>query len=151
MYPKIYLAYGSNLNLAQMDRRCPTAVILGRSVLKGYKLLFRGRKDNAVATVEPCKGSSVPVLLWEIYEEDEASLDIYEGHPKLYRKEIVKVKLDRKTVKAMMYVMNDGRPLGKPNPYYYNTILEGYRVCEFDPKILAKGVVDSIGNRKHTS
>jgi len=144
MYPKIYLAYGSNLNLTQMAHRCPTATILGTGELKDYRLLFRGRNGMAVATVEPCKGASVPVLLWAITAADEASLDIYEGHPRLYRKETVKVKLNRRKVEAMMYVMNEGRPLGKPSPFYYNTILEGYEECEFDARILEQGVTDSM-------
>ena len=56
MYPKIYLAYGSNLNLDQMAYRCPTATILGTSELNGYRLLFRGGHGGAVATVEPYEG-----------------------------------------------------------------------------------------------
>lgn len=144
MYPKIYLAYGSNLNLTQMAHRCPTAAILGTSELKDYKLLFRGRSGSAVATVEPCKGASVPVLLWSITAEDEKSLDRYEGWPFLYRKETVTVKLNRRKVEAMMYVMNEGRPLGKPSTFYYNTILEGYKECEFDVRILEQGVTDSV-------
>ena len=68
---KIYLAYGSNLNLKQMAQRCPTAKVLGTSTLKDYQLMFRGAFGNAHATVEPCNGSEVPVLLWGITEEDE--------------------------------------------------------------------------------
>ena len=39
---RLYIAYGSNLNLLQMAFRCPTAEIAGKSELKGYELLFRG-------------------------------------------------------------------------------------------------------------
>ena len=125
MYPKIYLAYGSNLNLDQMAYRCPTATILGTSELKDYRLLFRGGHGSAVATVEPYEGGSVPVLLWAITASDEAALDHYEGWPFLYRKENVTVKLGRRNVQAMAYIMNDGRPLGMPSPFYYKTILDG--------------------------
>ncbi len=45
---RLYIAYGSNLNLPQMGRRCPTAKVVGTSEIKNYELLFRG-----VATVEP--------------------------------------------------------------------------------------------------
>ncbi len=58
---KLYIAYGSNLNLSQMKHRCPTARVIGTSELKDYELVFRGSGHNAVATVEPCKGSTVPV------------------------------------------------------------------------------------------
>ena len=39
---KYYIAYGSNLNLEQMARRCPTAKVVGSTTLKNYRLMFRG-------------------------------------------------------------------------------------------------------------
>ena len=75
---KKYIAYGSNLNLGQMARRCPTARVIGKGEIKDHELLFRGGSLSAVATVEPKAGSSVPVLIWEIEPEDERNLDIYE-------------------------------------------------------------------------
>lgn len=141
---KLYLAYGSNLNLEQMAHRCPTAKVVGTTTLKDYALLFRGQHGGAVATVEPLKGASVPCLLWEITPADEVALDRYEGFPFLYRKEIVKVKLGRKTVEVMVYIMNDGKPLNAPSCYYYNVILEGYKSAEFDIEVLKKAVADSV-------
>ena len=66
MLTKLYLAYGSNLNMKQMAHRCPTAKAVGTATLIGNRLLFRGGHDNAVATIEPKKDGSVPVMLWEI-------------------------------------------------------------------------------------
>ncbi|MFR1708820.1 MAG: gamma-glutamylcyclotransferase family protein [Clostridium sp.] len=143
MNSKLYLAYGSNLNLEQMANRCPTAKAVGTSKINDYRLLFRGAHAGAVATIEPLKGQSVPVLVWEITPADEAALDRYEGWPFLYRKETVKVKLGGKTVKAMVYIMNDGRPIGQPSCYYYSTILEGYKSAGFDVDILRKATTDS--------
>jgi len=132
MDKKLYIAYGSNLNIKQMANRCPTAKVVGASMLKDWRLLFRGAHAGAVATVEPFMTSS-----------DEAALDRYEGWPFLYRKETVKVKLGGKNVKAMMYVMNEGRPLGQPSCYYYTTILEGYKDAGFDLDILRQATIDS--------
>lgn len=144
MDKKLYIAYGSNLNIKQMANRCPTAKVVGTSMLKDWRLLFRGAHAGAVATVEPFKGGSVPVLVWELTSADEAALDRYEGWPFLYRKETVKVKLGGKNVKAMMYVMNEGRPLGQPSCYYYTTILEGYKDAGFDLDILHQATIDSV-------
>ena len=144
MSNKLYLAYGSNLNLEQMANRCPTAKVVGASIIKGYRLLFRGSHAGAVATIEPFKGESVPVLAWEITPADEAALDRYEGWPFLYRKETIKVRLNGKTVQAMVYIMNEGRPLGQPSCYYYSTILDGYKSAGFDVEILRKAVADSF-------
>ena len=79
-----YIAYGSNLNRAQMALRCPDAKVVGTGEIKDYELLFRGNRNGAVATVEPKKGESVPVLIWEISPRDEFNLDRYEGYPRLY-------------------------------------------------------------------
>ena len=128
---RLYIAYGSNLNLPQMERRCPTAKVVGASEIKNYELLFRG-----VATVEPKEGASVPVLLWKIEALDEAALDRYEGWPHLYRKEMMDVELGGKSVFAMVYVMNDVRFLGMPSESYYKVIEEGYQTAGFDTAVL---------------
>ena len=140
---KYYVAYGSNLNRAQMAVRCPSARIVGTSVMEGWRLQFRGVRKGAVATVEPYPGASVPVLVWEITPADEEALDRYEGFPVFYRKDTVTVPLNGKPVKAMIYIMNDGRPPGQPSAYYYHTILEGYNDAYFDSQTLLKVVLDS--------
>ncbi len=127
---RLYIAYGSNLNLEQMARRCPTAKVVGATVMRNWQLLFWG-----VATIERSKGGIVPVLVWEIQPEDEAALDAYEGWPRLYRKESVRVTLDGKQVRAMVYIMNHGYP-HPPSRTYYETILAGYRSAGFDSRIL---------------
>ena len=140
----IYLAYGSNLNLRQMAYRCPTAKVLGSAKLTGYRLLFRGGNGGAVATIEKQKGESVPVLLWRIMPNDEKALDRYEGYPHLYRKETVKVRFKGQWVPAMVYIMNEGRPLGAPSRYYYEVIRHGYIDAGFDISVLNKAVRDSV-------
>ena len=39
---RLYMAYGSNMNLEQMADRCRTAEVVGKGILKNYELLFRG-------------------------------------------------------------------------------------------------------------
>lgn len=140
----LYIAYGSNLNLPQMAFRCPTAKVIGASEIKDYELLFRGGRRGAVATVEPLKDSSVPVLLWKLRDRDLQALDHYEGYPSFYRKEILPVELKGKAVPAMVYIMNDGHPFGAPSDYYLNTILEGYHSAGFDTDFLDRAVEKSI-------
>lgn len=146
----LYVAYGSNLHIGQMTHRCPTAKVVGASVLNGRRLLFRGGRGGAVATVEPYKGGSVPVLVWEIQPADEEALDRYEGYPFLYRKEKVKIMLEGKRRTAMVYIMNtegrggECRPLNQPGAGYYTTILDGYKAAGFDTEILRKATEDSV-------
>ncbi len=141
---RIYLAYGSNLNLEQMGERCPDAAVIGTTTLRDYQLLFRGNRHSGVATIERKRGSSVPVLLWQITEKCERALDRYEGHPHLYRKKKLMVNLDGDELVAMAYIMNEGPPLAMPCAYYYSTILDGYHDCGFDEKVLKQAVMQSM-------
>ena len=133
---KLYIAYGSNLNVEQMNHRCPTASIVGASEIKDYELVFRGSKTGSYATIEPCEGSTVPILLWSIEPEDELELDRYEGYPNFYQKEDMVLTLDGQSVSAMVYIMSDTHILGLPTNRYVNTILDGYKTAEFDSGIL---------------
>ena len=134
--PRLYVAYGSNLNLTQMAFRCPTAKVVGKGELKDYELLFRGGRRGAVATVEPKEGSAVPVLIWDIQKGDEESLDLYEGYPNFYDKQMIEVEMDGKTISAMVYVMTPGHSFGIPSDHYANVIWEGYETAGFDTQVL---------------
>lgn len=130
---RLYIAYGSNLNLMQMERRCPTAKAVGTALLRNWRLRFRGGRLSAVATVEKANGYKVPVLVWKLQPEDERALDRYEGWPHLYRKEMLRVAVNGKRVYTMIYIMNEsGNPYGTPSEHYLNTILEGYKTAGFD-------------------
>jgi hypothetical protein len=141
---RLYIAYGSNLNLEQMSQRCPTAQAVGTSVMKNWRLLFRGGHTGAVATVERFRSSCVPILVWQLQPQDEAALDRYEGWPHLYRKETLRISLNGKTVAAMIYIMNEIRPYGLPGHCYFNTIRDGYVSAGFDIGILRKAAIDSL-------
>ena len=141
---RFYIAYGSNLNLGQMAKRCPTAEVIKATFLQNYRLMFRG-KGTAVATIEKHRGSKVPVLIWRLQPSDEHNLDIYEGYPHLYRKEMIKVTLDGRRVRAMVYIMNEAlHPYGTPSRSYFDTICQGYGYSGFDGKILRQAVLDSV-------
>ncbi len=134
------MAYGSNINLKQMAQRCPTASVLGGTILNGYQLLFKGSKGSAVATIEKQYNGKVPVLLWDLKAKDEASLDRYEGYPRTYGKQYFAVTLNGKSLKAMAYIMKGRLPLGTPSRRYYDTIKAGYQTAGFNTGILDQAV-----------
>ena len=135
---KLYVAYGSNLNMMQMGWRCPTASVVGTGKIIDYKLTFR-----RVATIEPCQKQEVPVAVWKIEDSDEKALDRYEGYPSLYRKEMIDVEMDDGTkVKAMVYIMNYGTP-AMPYKDYINTIIQGYEDVGFDIAYLVEAIEDT--------
>jgi len=136
---RLYIAYGSNLNMRDMTRRCPTATVAGAAELKDHELVFRRH-----ATVEPREGASVPVGVWEIQPEDEKRLDMYEGYPYYYGKEIVEVELEAGTVSAMVYTMTPGHRPELPDCGYLEVIKEGYREFGLDWDAVDKALERTI-------
>ena len=131
MPDKYYFAYGSNINLNQMERRCPNATVVEPVVLPDHELLFRGNSSGCgVATIRPKKGSQVHGLLWRITDRCERSLDIYEGFPHLYKKAPVTVKNSKgENISVTAYVMTNERNLAPvpPSIGYYDGIEEGFK------------------------
>jgi len=143
MSNRLFAAYGVGVNRAEMAKRCPTAKLIGAATLRNHRLTFRGTHAAAVANIEPAKGRSVPVLIWDIAPADEVALDLYEGFPHLFDKQQVRLRLDGKLVNCMMYVMRGDRPIGKPSAFYYSAVLEGYKAAGFDVDILRTAVSES--------
>lgn len=135
---KLYIAYGSNLNLAQMAIRCPTATIYASGILKNWEIVYRGELTNSYATIRKKEGSNIPVLVWNIQDPDEQELDIYENFPLLYHKEIIEVDSNGTKIEGMIYVMNQNEKPGKPSLSYIKTIQQGYIDNSFDLEYLEK-------------
>lgn len=146
MSKRLYVAYGSNLNIRQMQHRCPTAKLYGTGIVSDYELQFKGQPNCAFATIAPKEGAEVPVAVWEIQPQDERSLDRYEGYPSHYFKQNIPVRLDGEEVSAMVYIMNLKMKFGMPSPYYYQTVLEGYHDCGLDTEVLDQAVRNSAQN-----
>ena len=134
----IYVAYGSNLNMGQMAMRCPQATVIGGMMLQGWRLVFRG-----VADIIPDSTCSVPVGLWKITDECEAALDIYEGFPRLYRKEYIQ----EGDMTLMAYVMNNDS-LTMPTRRYLDSIADGYKDFNFDSKSLIDALKFTSDNKR---
>ena len=142
MEKRYYIAYGSNLNVRQMRMRCPGATICGTANLDGWGLLFKGSKTGSYLTIEERKGAAVPVVIWEVTEDDERELDRYEGYPAFYYKRDFSLEYKgirtgkRRTVAAFAYIMREERPIGVPSGFYLDTCFEGYDTFCFDRDIL---------------
>ena len=147
-----YLAYGSNLSLERMAKRCPDAVVAGTSKIPGYRLLFKKSGSGFYATIEQDANCFVPALVYKISEFDEALLNRYEGYPKFYYKRYFQLPV--KTLRGgrlkgnkqcMAYVLHEERQLGEPSMEYYKLLDDGYARWGCDVEILDKGLSDSIG------
>ena len=126
----LYFAYGSNLNLFQMKRRCKDSVFLKKYELKGYRLNFRSK--YRAADIDKSKNSLVPGALFEISKSDEKKLDVYEDYPILYKK--LYFTYYNKTV--MTYIMVNKSEFRFPTERYLNVVKRGYKDCKLDTKYL---------------
>jgi hypothetical protein len=140
MKKKLYIAYGSNLNKAQMTYRCPDAKPLTALNLEHWQLAFRGGDNTAVATIEPEPDAMVPVGIWEISKQDEEALDRYEGWPTLYKKVTFTVPINGKRRRAMVYLLNKGHEPNLPSKHYFKTICQGYADFGLDENTLIEAV-----------
>ena len=118
---QLYFSYGMNTNLAQMARRCPQAVSLGAAVLPGFRCEFK-----SFATVVADYEMDTVGVVWEISDDCEAALDILEGYPVYYTKQIVTVLIDGTLHTAMTYLMYPDEQLSLPSNSYYNMVADGY-------------------------
>ena len=135
---KLYIAYGSNMDLVQMNYRCPESKFVDKVNIPGYRLMFKHSKSGSYATIEPEINYNVPAILFEISENDEARLDRYEGFPIFYHKETIEVEFkDGKSQEAMAYVMRKDAEFGMPTAMYYDILARAYVKFNFDFKILS--------------
>ena len=111
-----YFAYGSNMNIAQMQDRCPGITHIGRYQLDGFRLVF-----NYHADIIPAEGCTVHGALWLIESNYEASLDRYEGYPSYYGKYYYQNDI-------MFYRMQDASGnLKPPAMWYLRDVIQGYK------------------------
>lgn len=144
----IYFAYGSNLNVEQMARRCPDAHPIGKFYLHDAKLVFRGVADCVYSEGDKCPGG-----LWKITEECLWSLDSYEGrrldNTGAYRREWVDIEGIPGETKLLYYAMNS-KGIMPPTDAYLRTIIAGYADFDLDVEPLKKAVKDSHRNKSLT-
>jgi gamma-glutamylcyclotransferase (GGCT)/AIG2-like uncharacterized protein YtfP len=131
----LYFAYGSNLNLFQMKRRCKDSIFLKKIKLKDFRLTFRSK--YRAADIEPKKNSIVPGGLFDISKSDEKKLDVYEDYPSLYKK----FYFTYYGKKVMTYTMVNKTPFRFPTERYLNVVKRGYKDCDLDSKYLTQGLI----------
>ena len=115
-------AYGMNTNIAEMERRCPTAVCLGAAWIEDYEFVFRTHADIAESPGSICYG-----VLWDITRADLQALDRLEGYPYYYNRFRVRVNLGDHFVYALTYQMNDQTYIQEPSRGYLEMVTEGYQ------------------------
>jgi hypothetical protein len=111
----LYAAYGSNMDPAQMLRRCPSSPFLGTGWVRGWRLTFGAEEygwEGALATLVPDETPEqmhpgVFVALYDLTDADEQALDAWEGADSgLYRRVHLRVHTLTGDAVAYVYVLD---------------------------------------------
>lgn len=134
---RIYFAYGSNMNLAQMARRCPNSPLKGVGVLRGYRWIITSR---GYANIIPDPQEMVEGLLFFLSAEDEIKLDHFEGVAEgNYRKAAVTVRSNGEALIALAYI----DPIvaeGRPQDEYVERMNMAVRDAQLSPEYLQQTI-----------
>jgi len=107
----LYAAYGSNLDPRQMVLRAPHSPPHGTGWLVGWRFTFGGEArgwEGALATVVEDPDHDVFVMLYDVADADEPTMDLWEGDELgLYRKTRVRVATLDGEQTAWLYVLDD--------------------------------------------
>lgn len=133
----LYFAYGSNMSLRQMRKRCPAAQRVGIGMLANHVLAFtrfaQGRRCG-VADVLPHPSQDVWGVLFEVNSTDLRSLDASEGFhgaglENAYDRSEITVLREgdpAQPVRAELYVVQEKSAESlRPNQDYQALLVEG--------------------------
>jgi gamma-glutamylcyclotransferase (GGCT)/AIG2-like uncharacterized protein YtfP len=144
-----YFAYGSNLDLLQMQLRCPEAQFVSTAKLDGYRICFPRKsfvRDCAVISVEPAAGEQVWGVLYELDGTDIARLDEREGYDRRRDRQLnqrnratVRVEgSDERVVAAEIYIAVATSDPGLPSPQYVGYLVASAAECGLPKSHLVK-------------
>lgn len=141
----LYFAYGSNMDVGAMARRCPASRPLGVARLARHRFAIL---QAGYATVVRDPRSTVHGLLYDLALADVHALDRYEDTGRgLYRKVVQPVlRQEGGPVQALVYI-GAGASGGKPLPGYVEGVIAAARTAGLPDSYLAFLGRFAAGNR----
>jgi gamma-glutamylcyclotransferase (GGCT)/AIG2-like uncharacterized protein YtfP len=120
----LYFAYGSNMDVNAMGRRCPRSKALGLARLERHRLAVM--REGWLTAVR-ASSSAVHGVLWDLALSDIAALDRYEGVSQgFYVKLTQAVIAERGPKQAIVYFGANSGP-GAPRAAYLAEVLAAAR------------------------
>lgn len=126
----VSFAYGSNMPIARLRERCPSARAIGIAELPGHELRWHKRsrdesgKCDIVATATAADVSVFGVL-YEIANGEKRALDSAEGLGAGYEEIEIKVLCGGDPVTAKAYRATDTDPALRPYTWYRALVIAG--------------------------
>ena len=147
-----YFAYGSNLDLSQMKRRCPSSKLISKGSLSGYRLTFNKFSSGwggGVADVIQDQGSKVWGLIFELSDTDLERLDRYEGYHKdwtnLYERWKAVIDTPNGQIcDVWVYTVVEKQKFVKPTPEYLQIIKDAAVKWNFPKAYLTLAYLDAL-------
>ncbi len=136
----LYFAYGANLNLRGMKRRCPQAKPMIAATLQGHRLEFR-----TFITIVPDARGAVTGALYDLTPACLRALDHYEGES--YTQIAVTVETADGPRDAVTYIMPAGTRT-PPGVQYFTEIARGYADWKLDVALLRKARIATLHPEK---
>lgn len=101
-----HFAYGANMDVAAMARRCPRARMVGRARLMGWRFLL---VPSGFASVAPDRRGVTHGVLWDIPPGDMTALDRFEqvGQGLYTKRMLPTLREPFGAVQALVYVCGD--------------------------------------------
>jgi len=132
---RLYFAYGMNMDLAAMARRCPSARRVAAARLPDHRFALNRR---GVSTVLQAPADCVHGILWTLTADCEAALDriegIAQGH---YLRAERRVLSHDGEFGALVYVATD-ETAGPPRQPYFDIVRAAARQHGFPPDYLSR-------------
>ena len=134
--PFLYFGYGSNLDVDQLRRDCPSAQLVSIARLPDHRFAFSIESKNTwhggVGDLQPEPGDEIWGALWLIAAEDGRALDDHMGlfrDPPAYRRVAVQVTTPAgDEVRCRSYAVAAPNLEGYlPSPAYRDTVVRGAR------------------------
>jgi gamma-glutamylcyclotransferase (GGCT)/AIG2-like uncharacterized protein YtfP len=115
----LYFAYGANMDVAAMAKRCPSSKPVGLARLPRHRWII---STDGYANVVRDPRRVVHGMLWELALSDVPVLDRFEDVPRLYRKVTQPVISTSGIRRALVYVGRAGEA-GRPRPGYLDDVV----------------------------
>jgi len=114
----LYFAYGSNMWLPQILRRCPSATAIGTGRLTGWRAVYDKPSvdGSAKLNIRPYEDSVVDGVIFEIEDSERAALDAAE-----HRYQPITVNVEGRRVLTYTWT---GEPFASPPYDWYVSMVE---------------------------
>ncbi len=131
----LYFAYGTNMDVAAMRRRCPRSSVLGAARLARHRLAVT---DEGTFTIARDAMADVHGVLFDLALADVAALDRYEevGRGAYVKMTQPVLRPDGAPQRALIYVGRT-RGGGRPRADHLAIVLEAAEAFGFPPRYLA--------------